>query len=137
LTEFDLVWWCRFCLPRVATMVQPNAKSTAIVSGLLFVLTLSGIRLAASTLASSEKLTIVGGFVCSILFFFALMTVGNLERETKWLEVIFCLVVSLIVAATVHPVCTTTCFLFSAGILYYMNTMSKQIQEREAKEHTK
>ena len=59
--------------------VQPSATSTAVVSGLLFTLTLSGIRLAATTLASSEKLTILGGFVCSLLFFFALMVRNNLK----------------------------------------------------------
>jgi len=116
---------------------QPSAKSTAIVSGLLFTLTLSGIRLSATVLASTEKLTILGGFVCSLLFFFALTAVGSLERETKWAEVIVCLLVSLVVAATVHPVCITTCFLFSAGILFYMNHVSKAIHDRIAHENQK
>ena len=44
-----------------------------VISALLFVLTFSALRIWAPTFASSEKLTILGGFVSSLLFFFSLL----------------------------------------------------------------
>eukprot|EP01102_Stenamoeba_stenopodia_P012652 TRINITY_DN4020_c0_g1_i1.p1 TRINITY_DN4020_c0_g1~~TRINITY_DN4020_c0_g1_i1.p1 ORF type:complete len:114 (+),score=19.70 TRINITY_DN4020_c0_g1_i1:90-431(+) len=109
--------------------VQPGAKSSAFLSFLLFLLTASALQLFSKQLASSPQLTIVGGFISSLLFFFSLITVGSLEKETKWLEVISCLIVALVFASTVHRVCVTTCFLFSLGLLYYLNTVSKKVRE--------
>eukprot|EP01090_Pellita_catalonica_P015378 TRINITY_DN4161_c0_g1_i1.p1 TRINITY_DN4161_c0_g1~~TRINITY_DN4161_c0_g1_i1.p1 ORF type:complete len:132 (+),score=17.15 TRINITY_DN4161_c0_g1_i1:58-453(+) len=109
---------------------QPSAQSSAIVSGLLFLLTLSSLRVWSDFFSSTEQLTILGGFISSLLFFFGLMTLGNLERETKWIEVMLCLFIALGFAATVHRVCVTTCFLFSVVILFYMYKMSQRINEK-------
>jgi hypothetical protein len=113
---------------------EPPAKTqTVLVSAMLFILTLSLLRLAATKLASTEIFTIVGGFISSLLFFFGILTVGNLENETGWIEVFGCLFVALIAAASVHRVCVTTCFLFSAGILYVMNKVSQRVYKRKSK----
>jgi len=106
---------------------QPPQGTSAVISGFLFLITLSGLELWAGKLASTPQLTILGGFVSSLLFFFALICVGNLERETKWFEVVCCLIVAMIAAATVHRVCVTTCFLFSMGLLVYMNYAARYI----------
>lgn len=89
---------------------QPSALQTVVVSALLFVLTFSALRIWAPTFASSEKFTILGGFVSSLLFFFSLLVpspllsipyhssasvahypysqiIGNLkERESGWIQ---------------------------------------------------
>jgi len=65
------------------------------------------------------------------------MTIGNLVKETKWIEVVICLAIALIAAATVHRVCVTTCFVFSMIILYYMNTMSQRLSFKAATVNTK
>ncbi|KAL6062666.1 Dolichyl-diphosphooligosaccharide--protein glycosyltransferase subunit KCP2 [Balamuthia mandrillaris] len=109
---------------------QPSHTTTAILSALLFVLTLSALSLWAPVLASTERLTIVGGFISSLLFFFALLTIGNLENETGWIEVFLCEAVALVAAATVHRVCVTTCFLFSVGLLYMTNKASQSINRQ-------
>jgi hypothetical protein len=67
-------------------------------SFLLFLVTLSGLEIFADNLASTPQLTIVGGFISSLLFVFFLLVisfifssfllqaVGNLQKETKWFE---------------------------------------------------
>ncbi|KHN44305.1 Protein KRTCAP2 like [Glycine soja] len=86
-------------------------------------------------LASSELYTILGGFVSSLLFL-VLLTVfksviavhWNFSRNncarTGWGAVIVAEAVALIAASTVHRVCITTCFLFSAALLYEVNKIS-------------
>jgi len=113
----------------MAKFDQPSAGTTAMISGLLFLIVLSALQLSAQKLASTPQLTIVGGFVSSLLFVFALLCIGNLERETKWVEVIVCVLVAMAAAATVHRVCITTCFLFSAAELFYMNFVSQRINK--------
>jgi len=112
----------------------PSPKSSLVVSVLLYIITLSALQIYAPKLASSEVLTIVGGFVSSLLFFFSLISVGNLEdiifgsdTQAGWVEVLVCLFFALVVAATVHRVSVTTCFLFSLGLLFYLNTVSKVV----------
>jgi len=109
---------------------QPSATQTTILSALLFLLTFSVLRLWAPLFASSEKYTILGGFVSSLLFFFTLLTIGNLKSETGWIEVVISLVIAMGTAATVHRVCVTTCFLFSLGLLYWMSQVSQSINKK-------
>ncbi|KAL2467766.1 hypothetical protein Fot_51291 [Forsythia ovata] len=79
-------------------------------------------------LASSELFTILGGFTSSLIFLMFLTFIGNYQEtcgmRTGWGAVIFAEAVALIAASTVHRVCITTCFLFSAGLLYEINKLS-------------
>merc|ERR1711941_32611 len=91
----------------------------------------SALRIWAPTFASSEKFTILGGFVSSLLFFFSLLIIGNLkERESGWLQVFVSLAIAMGAAATVHRVCVTTCFLFSMGLLYWMVQVSQSFHKK-------
>jgi len=115
----------------MAKFEQPSAGTTSLVSAFLFLIILSGLQIWSTKLASTPQLTIVGGFVSSLLFVFSLLCIGNLERETRWIEVIVCVIIAMIVAASVHRVCVTTCFLFSAAELAYLNYVSQSINKSE------
>lgn len=61
--------------PPAALLTAPPAPSrdtSAIVSLVLFLATLGGVFYFADLLASTSQLTLVGGFVSSLLFFFGL-----------------------------------------------------------------
>jgi len=116
----------------VMAITLPSPKVSLVVSTLLYVITLSSLQIFAQKLGSTELLTIVGGFISSLLFFFSLVSVGNMEEiffgkdtQTGWTEVIFCLFFAMSVAATVHRVSVTTCFLFSVAIIFYLNYVAK------------
>ncbi|KAL0438131.1 UNVERIFIED_CONTAM: protein KRTCAP2 [Sesamum latifolium] len=105
-----------------------GAGSSMLYSFLLFVVTLSLQEMYRTKLASSELLTILGGFTSSLIFLLLLTFIGNYQEtcgiRTGWGTVIFAEAVALIAASTVHRVCITTCFLFSAGLLYEVNQLS-------------
>ncbi|CAA0818501.1 Unknown protein [Striga hermonthica] len=105
-----------------------TAGSSMLYSFLLFVATLSLQEMFRTKLASSELFTILGGFTSSIIFLMLLTFIGNYQEtigvKTGWGSVIVAEIVALIAASTVHRVCITTCFLFSAGLLYEVNKLS-------------
>ena len=110
--------------------------ASCIVSLVLSVLTFSGMQMAKPVLVSSQPMTIVGGFLGSILFVFLLTSLGNLERllfghgfQTKWPEAILCLAISVFATASVHRVSATTCILFSALMLYSMCNIASQLYD--------
>ena len=63
-----------------------DRNQTAFLSILLFVITFSFLQLYSSVILQSEKLIIFAGFIGSILFFFALIALGNLRDEVKWID---------------------------------------------------
>ncbi|KAK7353225.1 hypothetical protein VNO80_18666 [Phaseolus coccineus] len=105
-----------------------GSGSSMLYSFLLFTVILSLQEMYRGKLASSELFTILGGFVSSLLFLVVLTFIGNLQEtigaKTGWGAVIVAEAVALIAASTVHRVCITTCFLFSAGLLYEVNKIS-------------
>jgi len=105
-----------------------------LLSLLLFAVTLSLLEMYRAKFASSELMTIAGGFVCSLLFLLLLTFIGNYQEasgdRTGWGAVVVAQLVALIVAGTVHRVCITTCFLFSAGLLYEVDKLSGMILAR-------
>jgi len=111
---------------------QPSAGNSSLLAGLLFLITLSGLQIWAPILASTPQLTIVGGFISSLLFFFLVICLGNLQREAGWVEVLVSLLVAEVAAATVHRVCVTTCFLFSIALGLYLNYMAKNLYQKPA-----
>ncbi|KAJ8762872.1 hypothetical protein K2173_023001 [Erythroxylum novogranatense] len=107
-------------------MASPG--SSMLYSLLLFTVILSLQQMYKAQLASTELFTILGGFISSLLFLVLLTFFGNYQEtcnmKTGWGAVILAEAVALIAASTVHRVCITTCFLFSAGILYEVNKLS-------------
>ncbi|KAK4767588.1 hypothetical protein SAY87_023588 [Trapa incisa] len=108
--------------------------SSMLYSFLLFIVILSLQEVYRGKLASSEWFTILGGFTSSLLFLVSLTFIGNLQEtsgmKTGWGAVILSEAIALIAASTVHRVCITTCFLFSAGLLYEVNKISGLILSR-------
>ncbi|WJX40221.1 hypothetical protein P8452_27721 [Trifolium repens] len=105
-----------------------GSGSSMTYSFLLFIVILSLQEMYRGKLASSELYTILGGFISSLLFLVLLTFIGNFQETTGtksgWGAVIIAEVVALIAASTVHRVCITTCFLFSAVLLYEVNKLS-------------
>ncbi|KAF8048180.1 hypothetical protein N665_2625s0001 [Sinapis alba] len=105
-----------------------GAGTSMLGSILMFTVVLSLQEAYRGKLASSELLTILGGFTSSLLFLFSLTFIGNLQESSGmrsgWGAVIVAEIVALVAACTVHRVCITTCFLFSAGLLYEMSKIS-------------
>ncbi|KAL4566179.1 hypothetical protein LXL04_030289 [Taraxacum kok-saghyz] len=114
------------CFNALKPMAEPG--NSMLYSLLLFVVTLSLQEMYRGKLASSELFTILGGFTSSLVFLFLLTFIGNYQEtagaKTGWGAVIVAEVVALVAAATVHRVCITTCFLFSAAILYEVNQIA-------------
>ncbi|XP_059630662.1 uncharacterized protein LOC132273677 [Cornus florida] len=105
-----------------------GSGSSMLCSLLLFTVILSLQEMYRGKLASSELFTILGGFTSSLLFLMLLTFIGNYQEtigvRTGWGAVIVAETVALIAASTVHRVCITTCFLFSAGLLYETSKLS-------------
>ncbi|XP_018481854.2 uncharacterized protein LOC108852874 [Raphanus sativus] len=103
-------------------------------SVLMFTVVLSLQEVYRGKLASSELLTIIGGFTSSLLFLFSLTFIGNLQEssgmKSGWGAVIVGEIIALVAASTVHRVCITTCFLFSGGLLYEMSKISGYMLSR-------
>ncbi|KAL3634782.1 hypothetical protein CASFOL_021836 [Castilleja foliolosa] len=110
------------------------AGNSMLYSFLLCVATLSLQEMFRTKLASSELFTILGGLTSSLIFLMLLTFIGNYQEtcgiKTGWGAVIIAEIVALIAAGTVHRVCITTCFLFSAGLLYEVNKLSGMAESK-------
>ncbi|CAO1379945.1 unnamed protein product [Diamesa tonsa] len=83
-------------------------------------------------LVSSQALTIVAGVLGSWVFILSLTALSNLEQlvlgkgfQSRWGEVVICLLASCFACSTIHRVAVTTCILSSFIGLYYINKMSQ------------
>eukprot|EP01120_Amphizonella_sp_Union-15-10_P011069 TRINITY_DN45_c0_g1_i2.p1 TRINITY_DN45_c0_g1~~TRINITY_DN45_c0_g1_i2.p1 ORF type:complete len:136 (-),score=12.41 TRINITY_DN45_c0_g1_i2:56-463(-) len=108
----------------------PKKESSVYLAAFLFVITLSGLQLSAEKLRESPRLIVLGGFISSLLFFFAVVFLGSIKKEIKWLDAGLCLLVACACAIPVHRICVTTCMLFSAAMLFYLNFMSSRIMAK-------
>merc|ERR1712025_1054673 len=109
-----------------------NEGSSFLVSSILSLLLFSGMQVGKVFLASSQFMTIAAGFLGSLLFVFLLTAVGNLEKsvfglnfQTKLGEVVFCMLMAMSAAGTVHRVSATTCLLFSVAMTWSLNKISQ------------
>ena len=110
-----------------------TTTSSLPVACILAILTFSGMQMAKPTLASTQTMTILGGFMGSILYVFLLTALGNLEQilfgkgfQTKVPETVFTLALALFASGSIHRVCATTCLLFSLLMTYSMYKISQQ-----------
>jgi hypothetical protein len=108
-------------------MAASNGVSV-VVSLAVSLLLVAGMQVFKTALASNQLLTIVGGYLASLVFIFVLTAISNLQMnlfgkhfQTKTLEVLFSLVFACFVASLVHRVSITTCIIFSGIALYYLN----------------
>merc|ERR1711974_301945 len=115
--------------------------ASCMVSLVLSTLTFSGMQMAKPILTSSQPLTILGGFLGSVLFVFLLTCLGNLERllfgqgfQSKWPEAVICLAISVFATASIHRVSATTCVLFSALMLYSMCGIASQAYDAKSQQ---
>ncbi|GFQ84793.1 protein KRTCAP2 homolog [Trichonephila clavata] len=112
-----------------------SSGTSCLISTSLFVVLFSGMQVYRWQLASSQLMTVLGGFLGSFLFMFALTAIGNIETyafgkgfHTKLFpEVLISILVSVFACGLVHRVCITTCIIFSTMVLYYMNKISNKV----------
>ncbi|EME32538.1 hypothetical protein Gasu2_23760 [Galdieria sulphuraria] len=82
---------------------------------------------------STPTRTVLGGALCALFYSFCLIGVCNLEdcldlqRIAGYGEVCVCLLTSLLLAATIHPVCITTCLLFSVISTLCLQQVAKNV----------
>lgn len=115
-------------------MAASTSTSLLLSSTLVFLL-FASMQLFKTQLASSELMTIFGGFLGSILFVLIITAIGNLEKlmfgagfQMKLIpEIIPSLLLALFVSSTIHRVCVTTCLIFSLIGLYYVNGISQSL----------
>ena len=115
----------------VLTMAVPTSVSCVIASTLCLI-TFAGMQLFKTQLGSSKMMTILGGFLGSQIFVFALTAINNFEnmnfgrnfQSKLFPEVLVCFLLAMFACGMVHRVCVTTCFMFSCVALYYVNNMS-------------
>ncbi|KAJ4455077.1 putative Suppressor of Mek1 [Paratrimastix pyriformis] len=93
---------------------HPSASRSFLVSVVSFFGLLSVMMLSAHFWQSTRMNTILGGLVCSFLFQFSLIALGNVwqmtngDKRVSWGSVLICLGVTVICAASIHRVCATT-----------------------------
>eukprot|EP00871_Galdieria_phlegrea_P001171 jgi/Galph1/2054/GphlegSOOS_G770.1 len=138
-----------------STVELPSAATSCFLSALCATLLFSTTQLGYDFFRSSPSKTILGGLVCSLFYCCCMIIMGNVEdllslpRVAGYLEgeneklvsvnqvqVVLCLLTSLMVAATIHPVCITSCFImcivFTIGFhvvandIYFQSTVTNK-----------
>ncbi|KAK4522251.1 hypothetical protein GAYE_HPEPCTG121G0131 [Galdieria yellowstonensis] len=117
-----------------------GAGSSCFLSFLASILLFSVAQLGWEFFRSTPWRTILGGALCCLFYSFCLVGVGNLEeclgfqRIAGYAEVVICLVPSLGLAATIHPVCATTCLLFSMFSTWCFHQVAQHVYFKKTRQ---
>ncbi|XP_053948599.1 protein KRTCAP2 homolog [Anastrepha obliqua] len=111
---------------------------SAVISCILSLVIFATMRFYSGWLTATQMNTIVGGFVGSWLFVFALTAVSNVEMlvfgndfQAKFIpEILTCLTLATVASGVVHRVCATTCIVFCIAALYFVNRISNKYHNR-------
>uniref|UniRef100_A0A915ATK6 Dolichyl-diphosphooligosaccharide--protein glycosyltransferase subunit KCP2 n=1 Tax=Parascaris univalens TaxID=6257 RepID=A0A915ATK6_PARUN len=108
-----------------------NHVASSIISSLLVVLILGGIQIMKAELAATRPGTLIAGILCSVIFVFVLTAVSNMQMASVGdgaraglLEVVVCMLLAMIVAATVHRVSVTVCLLLCIFFAFILSTIA-------------
>ena len=116
------------------TMQGPSSSSSRTISTVCAVVTAVLMILLRPVFRWSAETTFLGGFFGAILFFFLLITAGNLkdqktEGRLGWFSIAVCEFIALAVSFVIHPVCITTCVLFSVPVVIYIKWAATKMIE--------
>lgn len=106
-------------------MNSPTIESSYRLSGLCslaLIVLMIGLR---KVFRLKAEATFFGGFFGAILFFFLIIFFSNARAKRHnnaigWFGLAFCEAIALLVSFIVHPVCITTCLLFSVPVVVYL-----------------
>uniref|UniRef100_A0A0K8R4A9 Putative keratinocyte associated protein n=1 Tax=Ixodes ricinus TaxID=34613 RepID=A0A0K8R4A9_IXORI len=112
-----------------------SSGTSGMLATCLFMLLFATMQIYKSQLTSSQPMTIVGGFLGSVLFILILTAISNFEThffgrnfQTKLIpEVVIAMVIAMAASGMVHRVCITTCLIFSIVALYYVSRISIKV----------
>ena len=84
-----------------------------------------------------EEATFLGGVLGALFYFFLLIAVGNYKQQKNqnfqlnWFHVISLEIIALIYSYVIHPVCTTTCLLFSIPVVVYLKWANYELSQQQ------
>ena len=114
-----------------ASSSKYRALICSVVTGALMILLKPVFTMKAET-------TFLGGLFGAVLFFFLLIFYGSKSSDggrsgqLGWFHVIFMETVALTASYVIHPVCITTCILFSLPVIVYIKWAESELSSIDA-----
>jgi hypothetical protein len=120
----------------------PTLESSRRLAFVCSAVTAIGMLLLRPAFKWRPETTFLGGFVGAILFFFLLILLGNTHEKRGgtglgWFSIGLCELGALIVSILIHPVCVTTCLLFSIPVVIYVKWAATKISRENRVEVSK
>ena len=127
-------------MARIKNTDLQHSQRTALIGIIACIIAMFILR---PVLRLKAEATFLGGMVGAVLFFFILIWYGN-KREARnpssqlgWVQIGFCELAALVASLIVHPVCITTCFLFSIPVIVYIKWAHYELSKEEAEKKNK
>uniref|UniRef100_A0A0M3HQC3 Dolichyl-diphosphooligosaccharide--protein glycosyltransferase subunit KCP2 n=1 Tax=Ascaris lumbricoides TaxID=6252 RepID=A0A0M3HQC3_ASCLU len=115
----------------VDVLTMTNHMASSIISSLFVVMILGGVQLMKAELAATRPGTLIAGILCSVIFVFVLTAVSNMQMASVGdgaraglLEVVICMLLAMIAAATVHRVSVTVCLLLCIFFAFILSNVA-------------